>query len=254
MNRNSNARQAEGFTIIELMIAMAFIATLLLAIVATIMQIGTVYNKGVAMKSVNQAGRAVVADIKRTIGESPLLVIPEVTDTIHYGRTDPFLFQNERGGIIAVGGDPYGGRLCTGIYSYIWNSGKHVDDPANEYDGSYSTKQLRLVRVRDNGGQYCTDTTKPVQFSDADGNQIAFELLSENNLAIEDFTIDLVTRDMSSGAALYNISIAIGSADQDEIDTVDNTCRPPDATGSYQNYCAVNQFIFTARAGNKGGE
>jgi prepilin-type N-terminal cleavage/methylation domain-containing protein len=252
MNQNSN-NQAKGFTLIELMVAMAFVAMLLLAIAATVMQIGAIYNKGVTMKSVNQAGRLVVADMKRTIGGSELFVVPKADDAA-YGQASPLILQSATGGIIAPGDDdPHGGRLCTGTYTYIWNVGRHIDpnDPtsqANQYEGSDSSKQLRLVRMRDNGGQKCKDVANShIQFSDAT------ELLSDGNLAVQDFHIEDVTDNVASGLTLYSVSIVISNADQDEIQTVDNTCKPPSETGSYQNYCAVNEFIFTAQAGNKEG-
>ncbi len=241
MNQSNNQSKA-GFTIIELMIAMAFIALLLLAIAAAVMQIGAIYNKGVTMKSVNQAGRLIVADMKRTIGETqPFEVIAAYKPHDHnQGSTNTVDYD--------------GGRLCTGIYTYVWNIGRHVDidvpaSQINKYGGANSDKQLRLVRVRDNGGQYCKgEATGVIQFSDAT------ELLSEGNLAVQAFAIERVTDNMSSGTAVYSISIVVSDANQEAIDTVDNTCKAPSEDATYQNYCAVNEFVFTARAGNKGGQ
>jgi len=231
-----------GFTVVELMIAVAFISLLLLAIAATVMQIGAIYNKGVTMKSVNQAGRDIVADIKRTIGESQSFDIADAYK--------PHDFNLGSGGST----DYDGGRLCTGIYTYIWNIGKHVnpDDPSsqlNKYAGADSTKPIRLIRIIDSGGQYCKgDATGEIQYA------AATELLSEGNLAVQDFHIERMTNNLASGTALYSINLTISNADTEAISTVDNRCKPPSEDTSYQDFCAVNDFSFTAQSGNKGGQ
>lgn len=241
-------RQSSGFTIVELMIAMAFIALLLLAIAATVMQVGGIYNKGVTMQSVNQSGRAIVTDMKRTIGESQ----PFDTTTKYRPQGDPRSAEGYTGG-----------RLCTGVYTYVWNIGKNIKrtnpadpfsplDPAsqaNKYDGTDSQKMVRLVKVRDNGGQYCLgDAQGPITTAGA------VELLSEGNLAVQNFSIERVTTNMASGTALYSVRVTISNADTEAISTVDNQCKPPSEDITLQNYCAVNEFEFTARAGNKGGQ
>ncbi len=231
-----------GFTVVELMIAMAFISLLLLAIILTVMQVGAIYNKGVTMKSVNQAGRIVVADMKRAIGESGVDIIYK---------------PHERGN--DAGNPVYdAGRLCTGVYSYIWNVGTFIgsdsNDPnfqVNKYQGTDDDrkKPLRLVKVKDSNSHYCQgDGTDDIQKSDA------VELLSESELAVQDFHIERMTNNLASGSALYSIQITISNAETEAIDTVDNTCKPPSEEPALQNFCAVNEFAFTARTGNGGGQ
>ncbi len=245
--------QYSGFTIVELMIAMGFISLLLLAIAGAVMQIGAIYNKGITMKSVDQAGRLVVSDIKRTIGESqPFEVAVAYKPHVRSG-----------GSLSSATYD--GGRLCTGIYSYVWNIGVYIDPDSpesqiNRYEGeANSNKPLRLVKIRDNGGQYCKEgADKPVDYASAT------ELLSRGDvatgdsqttvgsLAVQDFRITRTTNNAATGMAVYSIAIVISDADREAIDTVDNSCRPPNDLASNQDYCAVNEFVFTARAGNKG--
>lgn len=241
-------KSQRGFTIVELMLAMAFIAVLLLAIAGAVMQVGAIYNKGITMKSVNQAGRVVIDDMKKTLSESqPLAIVYEP--------------QSPDGSTII------GGRLCTGVYSYIWNIGVHVnsDDPAsqaNRYEGSADEdKQLRLVKVPDSTKLYCSDGAD--QRVNASG---AIELLSggsvstgdsqtvNGNLAVQKFHIKRLTNNLSVGSALYSVTIVISDADSEAVDTVDNSCKPPNNNESNQQYCAVNEFTFTAQAGNGGGQ
>lgn len=236
---NQEANKSSGFTIIELLVAMAFIAMLLLVIAATVIQISGMYNKGLTMRSVDQAGRTITTDLRSTLSESQ----PFNVDTAYKLQRYPDSDLN----------DPDGARLCTGLYSYIWNFGKSLDDPINKYTSG--NDEIRFVRVRDSGGQYCADQTKMINRADAT------ELLSSesSNLAIQSFNIKQLANDSSIGQALYRIVMEIGTADQSalqqvrQLDTIDTSCKPPSDDEAMQNYCAVNQFDFTAQAGNKGG-
>lgn len=59
----------EGFTLIELMLAMAFISFLLLFMVAAILQVTRLYVKGSAIRQINQTGRQL-----ERLGQPPLRV------------------------------------------------------------------------------------------------------------------------------------------------------------------------------------
>ncbi len=233
--------RSRGFTLIELMLAMAFVSMLLLVIAATVIQISNIYNKGLTMKMVDQAGRAISTDIRQTLSKSQPFSVETAFRLQRYPGND----------------QPDGGRLCTGLYSYIWNYGRSLDKPINVY--SFGDNQIRFIRVRDSGGQYCADPTKKIQESDAT------ELLSSesDSIAVQTFAIERIANDPTIGQALYRIVMEIGTNNQDalqqtqtnnSIDTMDTSCKPPSDDESLQTYCAVNQFDFTAEAGNKGGQ
>ena len=54
-----------GFTLIELMLAIAFISMLLLAIAAVGIQVGRIYTRGIVLRDVNQAGREISDTLRR---------------------------------------------------------------------------------------------------------------------------------------------------------------------------------------------
>lgn len=244
MNRADD--QQQGFTIIELLLAMTFVSVLLLTIAVTVIQISNVYNKGLTMKAVDQAGRALSLDIRQTLAASQ----PFNTDTAFR------LQQSDDGGGEA------GGRLCTGLYSYIWNFGRNLStdpasaSPVNKYRMNDSV--IRFVRVRDTGGQYCADIAKQIEKDDAT------ELLSggDRDVALQSFSIVKLAEDPTVGQALYRIVMQIGTNNQEaleqvdgeELNTMDTACKPPSDDDALQDYCAVNKFDFTVQAGNKGGE
>lgn len=239
MNHEAN-RSQNGFTIVELLISMTFVSILLLAIAITVIQIGNVYNKGLTMRAVDQAGRTISLDIRQTLAQSQ----PFNPDSVFHLQRYPDSDAN----------NPDGGRLCTGTYSYIWNFGKASKKPINKY--AAGEDEIRFAKVRDNGGQYCAELSRPVQQADA------VELLSagDRDLAIQSFSIRRLINDATVGQALYRIVLEIGTNNQDTLqrtqalDTLDTSCKPPSDDSALQEYCAVNQFDFTAQAGNRGGE
>ena len=59
-----------GFTLIELMLAMAFVSALLIAVAMTVIQIASIYNRGITLKDVNQTGSSVASELQRNIAGS----------------------------------------------------------------------------------------------------------------------------------------------------------------------------------------
>lgn len=93
MYHNKSSKQ--GFTIIELMLAMTFLSFVLVFMALTIVQMMRTYDKGLTVKQVNQAGRTVTDDIAKAMrGEQP-------------------------GGIVVA--NVANGRLCIGNVMYVWN-------------------------------------------------------------------------------------------------------------------------------------
>lgn len=234
-----------GFTLVELLLAMSFITLLLMAITMTVIQLTNIYTKGLTMRAVAQSGQAITQDIRRSIEASRSL---DVGSSGEGGQN----FQP----MVAVGGDsnnPDGGRLCTGSYSYIWNNGKALSDPVNKY--ADSDEFIRLVKVIDNGSLYCADPTRLVD------KTVAVEMLSsgDRELAVQSFDIKEVAASPDSGQSLYLILLEVGTNDQEALDrqvsltSIDTSCRPPVEGVKLDDYCAVNKFEFTARAGNVGG-
>lgn len=85
----------QGFTLIELMLAMVFVAFILVFISLTLVQMFRIYDKGSSMKQVNQAGRSIVEDISQAIRSQ----LPANIDTDAVGA----------------------GVLCIDNVMYIWN-------------------------------------------------------------------------------------------------------------------------------------
>lgn len=153
--------QHKGFTLVELSLATAFVAILLLVIAYLILNISTIYQKGMAIKSINSAGRQIVDDLNRSI-------IASSARDIGFGCSSlPSSLQascNSDGGFlltyqqyykdnIRIDGDstnsskalPTYGAFCTGRYSYLWNTGYTF---SNRYTLAGTSNQPEKARLK----------------------------------------------------------------------------------------------------------
>lgn len=233
----SHAKQ-KGFTLIELMLAMTFIAVLLIAIAMTTIQISHIYNKGITLREVNQAGRSVTDDLQRSVGSSsPFDVTPKKDFTTPATLTSHFVdFKG-------------GGRLCVGSNAYAWNYGKALvggsgaPDKVNFYtDGA----PVRFVKVR-NASDLCNNPDAKINRADA------AEMLtsSDRDLVIHSFTIQQTKTEPSTEQAIYAITMLIGTNDREQLTSNDASCKAPAEGVGDEQYCSVNQFDIIARAGNR---
>ncbi len=213
------------------MLAMGFVSALLLAIAMTVIQIGNIYNSGITYKNVNTAGSALANQIQRDIDGSPQF------------DTSPTHYVNQA----------WGGRLCLGQYSYIWNYGdaiKSAPPNINKYSGSTDT--INFVKALNPDGSYCTSPLSTVQTSGST------ELLDvgQNDLTIHSFSITsdpINAYDSLTGQRLYYISFLLGTNDQNALSAAggraNTKCLTADQLNADPSYCAVNQFDIVARAG-----
>lgn len=230
----NHADNKYGFTLVELMLAMGFVSALLLAIAMTVIQIGNIYNRGITYKNVNQTGGALASELIRDInGSSSFDLITNYKPTA------------------------WGGRLCIGQYSYIWNYGKALKPPLDSSRNMYSTpgSEINFVKVIDSNASYCTYATTSKKTIDSTG---AIELLNvgQSNLAIHNFSISTNAFDNITTQRIYSISFLIGTNDQTTLNGSFNStqCLLANDKKSNPSYCAVNQFDIVARAGNNVAE
>jgi prepilin-type N-terminal cleavage/methylation domain-containing protein len=231
-----NHDNKKGFTLIELMLSMTFLSVLLLAIAMTVLQIGNIYNRGLTLKEVNQAGRSLSNELKRSIAQS-------ATFSVDYPAAGTKFIDRS-----------WGGRLCLGQFSYIWNYGTTLKDASangsnsNVYTAA-SNEKIRFIKVSDPTSEYCALPTSPA--IDPDG---AVEILSvgDRDLAVHSFNIsyDNDASDPLTGQRVYSVSFILGTNDQGALDANSSTCKAPNESQSDLVYCSVNEFNITARTSN----
>ncbi len=225
---------SRGFTLIELMLAMTFISILMIAIAVSTIEVMHMYSKGLAIKSVNQAGRDLGDSIRR--------------DAASVGVVKSPIIQPDDAGAGGLG------RLCLGGVSYLWNKPEALQQGSTT-GVTYSdntAKKIVLARVIDAGGNYCTKTgeTYPINVS----SQTANEMLPSDNgdLALHSLTLDRVpplTEVAVPSEALYDIRYTIGTNDAGTINTGDLSCNPPADANQNYNFCSINNFEMIVRVG-----
>ena len=142
-----------GFTLIELMLAMGFVSVLLIAVAMTVIQIAGIYNRGITLKDVDQAGRSLVSELQRSIGGNAQFDL----GSGHYVPQS------------------WGGRLCLGQYSYIWNYGADISTTLNPNRNVYAPTanqlpEIRFVKILDPTNNYCANPTRTVDSTSALGS------------------------------------------------------------------------------------
>lgn len=219
-----------GFTLVELMLSMAFISMMLIAIAMCVIQMSTIYTRGETLRQVNQSSRVVATDLRRTFGEAQVSAINIAQAQSHQ-------------------------RLCTGQFTYVWTDAATAGDVGNmnRYLDA-AAGEIRFTRIVDMGGQYCrTGDASPnvnTPIDAATANPV--ELLEEGDraLRVRGFTVQEAGRGDITGQRLYTIRILLGTDTSEAIDVTNQTCSVGSGSAESDiNYCAVNEFTLTVRAG-----
>ena len=155
-----------GFTIVEVTIAMAFIAVLVITLLMVGMRIASLYNKGITIRDVNSASRNIIRSMQDDIAASSSRMVVFYRKASSGSGGGGGSSSASSGAVkfatnleeatkekIHYYNDPNtGGRLCTGSYTYIWNyRTKFI-----EYNtkGKNSDGSLVSDSTRKSGAQY----------------------------------------------------------------------------------------------------
>lgn len=261
MAKNTNKR---AFTLVELMLAVAFLGTLLLSIAMLTMQLINIYTKGATMRAVNSTGSAIMRDIRTTITSSESLPA-----NLDMNRDEYFYRDNSKAT------DSRYGAFCTGSYTYIWN----YRDAMIEYrsnpedaDGNYlklkveegNSRPYALARVKDSSCSKFNEIKNDTKEVDTTNNNPYTILLDGEksgegtDLALYDFSVITATRSTLNNKGLYDISFVLGTMTGNiDVSSSDNYCKnssdadPDSAESDYEDvamsFCSVNRFEFVVR-------
>lgn len=271
----------KGFTIIELSLSMVFVGLLLVSIATVTIQITTIYQKGLAIRTVNAAGQELVDEFSRAIKTAPNKGLTYRCNSIGIGDTDKctddgaytYIYHQDYA-IATVNGKPAEvpthGVFCTGRYSYLWNTGYSLgnydlaDKKATlEYtlrDSSdkQTLEDFRLIRVVDNASNLCrnhapeylnSNSTK-FEISNLKDAPTEFLTKNDNNLVLYDLVIFRPTQHSLTMHSFYSGTFILGTTDGGvDITAAGDYCtEPPDNLSTDFNYCMINKFNFAIRA------
>ncbi len=268
-------RNKLGFTIIETTLSMAFISVLLLMTAFLIIQMLAIYQKTLMIKAVNQTSQEIIDDMTRHIKASTLVSTDAKCSLVAEGarnacRNDNafrFIFRQRTHsfGADAPGSMknrtlPTNGIFCSGLYTFIWNTGYALNSNNNVRAKVNGRDDFRLIRVFDSGGQLCMNNVNTGTYA-YDGNEAPSytvsttdmaELIdpSESDLALYDMRIFPPGRHAYSGQAFYAGTFILATLDGDvDILASGEYCKAPkEAYFDEFTYCALNKYNFASQA------
>ena len=205
-----------GFTLVELSLAMTFLAFIMLFVIVVIMQMINIYNKSISLSQINQAGRQLMSDLNggaRFASPSSKSVWPTT-------------------------GVP--NRMCIGGVSYVWNLADqttHKPTMANQFgDG----KSLSLIRVKDDNGSLCGGATLPAS---TDGK---VAIIVGSNVLVQSLTVG----QGGTGNGLLRVDVTLSTAGGNAPQLKDSG-KPASASNltcfynnSSNNFCAFSEYNF----------
>lgn len=167
-----------GFTLIEVSTALIFVGFIIFILAATTVNIVRSYNKGIWLAQINQAGQQMNNDIGDKARYSPAATV----DTVNR-------------------------RMCINGVSYLWNTQQDIDKNKqgdNVYlDGTPNGTPIRLARIDDPSGDYCSKPTKRPKLPSDDSN---VHILLGRGATIQEFKVEQKT-----DAPLLTISVVVST-------------------------------------------
>lgn len=273
----------KGFTIIEITLAMTFLAILMVSIATLIMRVTNIYQKGLAMRAINATGTEIIEDITRTVGAASYLVDIHSQDAElggngvmeydnNYKLVEKYYYdytvynENHNGKNFNV---QYFGVLCTGDYSYIWNTARALDpDFTTKNFITVNGEKVKMVRVYDREQTQCNKDKNgsvanlakrnylPVTISVPADNVVELINNDEMDLALYEFNITPATQSAITRQSFISANFILATRQGGiNINANGDFCRGEDNEfkdeyeGTMFNYCAVNKFSFSARTG-----
>lgn len=225
----------KGFTIIELLLSMTFLATMLIAIATLTMRILDIYRKGLSLRAINSIGREIISDLTRTIGGSPIVenINPVTTgedidwESINLAYRSYFYESFRPVNSDSTEEVQAGGIFCTGAYTYIWNTAPAIleyrESTVDLNNTNYYTIQVnksetdtgapkfyKFARVPDTKRSGCTteegaEPSHHLVYTGINESDVV-ELIGDDevDLAMYDFLVLPATQNNKTGQIFYS--------------------------------------------------
>lgn len=208
-------KRQSGFTLVELMLAMSFLAAILVLSTGVIVQAFNIYNKGLAVKQINQLGRTLTEDMTRAANSGRVVVS-------------------------GAGTEPH--VLCLGSSIYIWNTVANIKSTTLPKPVKTFTNpiygEVNLVKVNSPSGTDCTDSVNQQVVRES-----AKDMLSDQ--------VRVLSGEVSSVADsnLVNITFVFGTYNSDATSSTNPKETSPGVwqcgADRLSNYCAVGKYSTT---------
>lgn len=237
----SKGRRQAGFTLVELTIAVAFLAVLLMAILSLTLAAGKLYIKGDTNKTINQAARDFGDVVRRDFLATGVgLVSPEI--------------------ILDVGSpaEPLAsGRICLGTVTYLWNTAALLNSDAAVANtvrvtmGS-TNEPIKFVRIVRPQQTYCDRNMAGNYPMNIPSTETATEMFTGTgrDYALHSMRITPVSE--QGDRALYRVAYTLGTNEAGTTEMDEGgfiRCKTDDDVAANFDYCSVSDFDMMVRIG-----
>jgi prepilin-type N-terminal cleavage/methylation domain-containing protein len=226
----------QGFTIVELMIALSILSVLLIVSTVALIQIGRLYSKGVNAANLQSANRAVISDVSGQLqfsGKVPPNCTQSPGGTACYTDIppDPSLADITN---TADGTSERAYSYCIGNTRYTFVLNRELGtDPSN---GQITRHVLWRDTLTDTSSCPVADIVNGTHLSDPPSRGDGYEMLG-NHMRLTRFNV----RQTAADNGIYNADIWMAFGDSDLVQTAadgSSTCRGIAGT----QFCAVSSI------------
>lgn len=224
----------QGFTIVELLIALSILSVILVTATIILIQIGALYSKGVNAADLQNATRTTVADISGQLqfsGKVPNGCTP--TDTTCYANSKNFL-NSADGTTLTV----YTYCIGNTRYSYVLNRELGTDRGTSP-EQKTSHVLWRDTLTTDASACPVPNIVAGTDLDDPPSKGDGYEMLG-NHMRLTRFNI----RETNSGSGIYNVDVwtAFGDSDLVRPDPAGPPGRSICAGVTGTQFCAVSSI------------
>lgn len=273
----------KGFTLVELSLAVGFIALLALTVALIINDTVATYRRGLTLNNINTTGMDLVDDIRAAVQNAPSRTATYECESVYTGTANgaslneckddqarKFIMLQRTATVNMRDGEsaeiPVYGAICTGSYSYIWNSGYFFGENAGKvvdaqpatlkytYNGETTTvggedQRFRLLKVKDDRRAVCKSVLR-----DASGAQ--YISYNNNNVLSGNFDITNPSASVTNPITYYEgglteqPEIVMKDESTNTLSLYDLTISPPAADSSNSAaFYAVSFILGTLQGG-----
>ena len=253
----------KGFTLIELSLSLVFISTLSLAVVMVIAGAISSYHKSITLNQVNSVGTNIVDDMRLSVQQSSSNRLENMCEWV-YGVANDTCFADKANRFVTVTREapvkvkssgrelgahmPVFGAFCTGVYSFIWNSGYYYNDeyivgsgagvsPASLKYNDTSIDGFKLLKVKDENRAVCVAATR------VRNGVITNEYKTDEIPSLFDISMDGLFGD-NEKIVIDEEPVELLSGDEDGLALYDLTVDVSEQAGVSKNIFYYSSFIL----------
>lgn len=235
-----NSRPNQGFTIVELMIALSVLSTILIMSTVILIQIGSIYSKGVNEANLQNAARTIVADLSSSLQFSGNVPSPCTQTAINCYAPSVTSYPTDPNTVGSGLGQFQAYAFCIGTtrYSYALNRELGTDQGVNP---AVTTTHVlwRDTMTSPNDPCYPLDLSVANPSSGVSTSTGGYEMAG-SHMRLTRFNI----YETSTTSDVYNVDVWMAYGDSDLVNTQSLTDPTPGSStcngGVGTAYCAAS--------------